>query len=142
MELNVSKSQVKEEMCKRWTSEAVELALLGHWDEAVQSNLKILEYAPGDIPARNRLGKAYSELGHYEKAVEAYEQALQQQPSNAIARKMLTELYALLHREPQTALTSVTEPEETDFEDDDEEELEEPIEEEEPEASTGEEGAD
>jgi len=142
MELNISKSQIKEGLRKRWTNEAVEKALMGHWDEAVQSNLQIIELAPGDIQARNRLGKAYYELGRYEEALDVYEQNLQQQPSNAIARKMLTDLYALLHREPRTTLTPIAESEETEFDDDEEEELEEQVEEEETEAGSSEEGAD
>jgi tetratricopeptide (TPR) repeat protein len=141
MELNITKSQVKEELRKRWTNESVEQALMGHWDEAVQTNLQILELTPSDIQARNRLGKAYFELGRYEDALETYEQNLQQQPSNAIARKMLTDLYALLHREPKTIFVPVAEAEEIEFEDD-EEEPEEQIEEEETEVTQGEEGAD
>ncbi len=104
MDLNVSKSQVKEELRKQWSAQAVELALMGRWDGAVQVNLRILELFSDDTQARNRLGKAYSELGRYDEAVLAYEQSLQHQPSNNIARKRLAELYALLKREPAVAL--------------------------------------
>jgi tetratricopeptide (TPR) repeat protein len=132
MDLNVSRSQIRDELRKRWTTQAVELALMGHWDEAVQGNLQILELFPDDIQARNRLGKAYSELGRYEEAAEAYEQNLERQPSNAIARKKLTDLYALLKREPEAALESEADSEDEDDEDD--EEFEHYAEEEEPEA--------
>ena len=142
MELNVTKSQVKEELRKRRTQQAVEQALMGRWDEAVQINLQILELAPTDIQARNRLGKAYFELGRYEEALEAYEENLQQQPSNGIARKMLTDLYALLHREPKTTFVPVAEPEEIEFDDEVEEEPDEQIEEEEAETGQGEESAE
>ena len=77
---------------------------MGRWDEAVQINLHILELFPDDIQARNRLGKAYSELGRYDEAVATYEQNLQRQPSNNIARKRLADLYAFLKREPAVAL--------------------------------------
>jgi len=130
MELNISKSQVKDELRKRWTREAVDQALIGRWDEAVQTNLRILEIAPNDVQARNRLGKAYFELGRNEEALEVYEENLQQQPSNAIARKMLTDLYALLHREPKTTLVPASEEEESEF-DEEEDEVEEQIEEDE-----------
>ncbi|KPL15334.1 MAG: hypothetical protein AMJ93_16700 [Anaerolineae bacterium SM23_84] len=74
MDSSVSKSQIKEELRKRWIGQAVELALMGRWDEAVQANQRILEIFPDDIQAHNRLGKAYSELGRYEEAATAYEQ--------------------------------------------------------------------
>jgi tetratricopeptide (TPR) repeat protein len=122
MDINISKSQIREELRKRWARQAVELALMGRWDEAVQMNLNILEQFSDDIQARNRLGKAYSELGRSDEAVEAYEQSLERQPSNAIARRQLTELYASLEREPATSIDEP--PEEDDTEEDEEEEVE------------------
>ncbi len=100
MDANVSSSQIKEELRKQWTNQAVELALMGRWDEAIQANLHILKLFPDDIRAHNRLGKAYFELGRYDEAAEAYEQSLKQQPSNNVAGKSLVELYALVKREP------------------------------------------
>jgi tetratricopeptide (TPR) repeat protein len=127
MDYNVSKSQIKEELRKRWTAQAVESALMGRWDEAVQTNLHILEVFPDDVRAYNRLGRAYTELGRHEEAVEAYEQALQRQPSNPISRKRVTELYASLQREPSTGLKAAMDDDEID---EDEEEAEEEQEEE------------
>ena len=101
---NVSKYQIKEEMRKQWATQAVEMALMGRWDEAVQTNLHILDVFPDDTQARNRLGKAYYELGRHEDALAAYEQSLQKQPSNNIARKKLAELYAQLKRKPAIKL--------------------------------------
>jgi len=103
-ESNVTKYQIKEELRKQWQAEAVQLALSGRWDDAVQANQHILEIFPDDIPSRNRMGKAYQELGRLEDALAAYEQSLQKQPSNNIARKRLAELYALLNREPAIPL--------------------------------------
>ena len=40
MDSNISRSQIREELRKRWTAQAVELALMGRWDEAVQANLR------------------------------------------------------------------------------------------------------
>ena len=101
---NVSKYQIKEELRKQWAAKAVEMALMGRWDDAVQANLSILEVFPDDTPARNRLGKAYYELGRPEDALAAYEQSLQKQPTNNIARKKLAELYAQLKRAPAVKL--------------------------------------
>jgi len=107
MDLNVSNVRIKEELRKQWTDQAVKLALMGRWDEAIQANLNILKIFPDDIPARNRLGKAYFELGRYEEAIKAYEQTLRQQPSNNVARKRLEELYPLVNMDPTTALKNV-----------------------------------
>ncbi len=104
MDSNVTKFQVKEELHRQWESQAVDLALNGNWDEAVQLNLRILENYPSDIQARNRLGKAYLELGRHEEALQTYEDCIKAQPSNNIARKRLAELYAMLKREPAVAL--------------------------------------
>jgi len=104
MDSNVTKFQVKEELHRQWGSQAVDLALNGNWDEAVQLNLRVLENYPSDFQARNRLGKAYYELGRHEEALQTYEECLRVQPSNNIARKRLAELYAMLKREPTVAL--------------------------------------
>jgi Flp pilus assembly protein TadD len=120
MDSSVSKSVIKEELRKHWADQAVELALMGRWDEAVQVNMRILGIFPDDIAANNRLGKAYSELGRHEEAVTAYEQSLQRQPSNSIARKNLTQLYVLLNRDPQAVLAEIPDGEDTDEEEDEE----------------------
>jgi len=122
---NVSKYQIKEELRKQWASRAVEMALQGRWDDAVQVNQQILDLFPDDTQARNRMGKAYNELGRPEDALTAYEQSLQKQPSNNIARKRLAELYAQLNREPAVKLAegmpaieiAEEEAEEAEFED-------------------------
>jgi tetratricopeptide (TPR) repeat protein len=143
MTTNVSKYQVREELRKQWTTQAVNFALMGNWDEAVQANLRILESHPDDIQARNRLGKAYFELGRHEEALQAYEQGLKAQPSNNIARKRLAELYALLNREPAVALGETMPGLQMGEEDDYEVEgLEEYLEEEELDAGPEEEGTD
>ncbi len=108
MELNISKSRVREELRKRWTDKAVELTQMGQWEEAIQMNMRIIELMPNDTQARNRLGNAYYALNRYEEAAQAYEENLRQHPSNPIARRRLTELYAMLQRtstlEPEPAL--------------------------------------
>jgi tetratricopeptide (TPR) repeat protein len=125
MEMNVSKSLVRMELGKRWKEQAVELALLGRWDEAVQMNLRILGLFPEDIGAQNRLGKAYRELGRLEEAATTYEESLKRQPSNPIARKNLTELYTELKRDPEALAGMMdSEDDEDDSQDDAEDEPE------------------
>lgn len=131
MHINVSKHQLREELRKQWTARAVQAALMGQWDEAVQANLRVLEMFPDDIQARNRLGKAYSELGRYEEAVTAYEEVLRRQPSNNIARKRLAELYAQLNRKPAIPLEIIPAIEMAEEEGEEIEEIEEYPEEEE-----------
>ena len=143
MDLNVSKYQIKEELHKQWTQQAVELALRGSWDEAAQANLRILESYPQDIKARNRLGKAYFELGRHEEALQAYEECLKAQPSNNIARRRLADLYALLHREPATPLgETIPTLELAEGDDDETDEVDAYLEEDEPEAGAEEETAE
>jgi hypothetical protein len=42
---------------------AIRAALSGDWEVAVEINLEILSNSPQNIPALNRLGRAYTELG-------------------------------------------------------------------------------
>jgi len=133
MDANVSKSQIRDELRRRWAQRAVDSALMGHWDEAVQTNLRILELYPDDIQTRNRLGKAYLELGRLEEAAATYEHTLQEQPTNTIARKKLVELYALLERTPDGDIAETSangDPEESvgEVEDDPEDAIVESIE--------------
>jgi len=71
---------------------AIQLALESKWDEAVDANQRLLNFAPRDLSALNRLGKALSELGRYGEAKEAYTTALGIDPTNNIARKNLDRL--------------------------------------------------
>jgi Tetratricopeptide repeat len=74
---------------------AIQMALQGQWDDAVQLNQQIIGAFPTDVDAYNRLGKALTELGRYGDAREAYEQALNIDAMNSIARKNLTRLASL-----------------------------------------------
>ena len=68
---------------------AIQAALHGDWENAVEINLEILETSPGNIAALNRLGKAYTELGQKEAAKDAYQQVLQIDKYDSIATKNL-----------------------------------------------------
>lgn len=74
---------------------AIQLALESKWDEAVDTNQRLLNFTPRDLSALNRLGKALSELGRYGEAKEAYTTALDVDPTNNIARKNLERLAQL-----------------------------------------------
>lgn len=68
---------------------AIQAALSGDWENAVEINLEILENDPRNIAALNRLGKAYTELGQKEAAKDAYEQVLKIDKYDSIATKNL-----------------------------------------------------
>jgi hypothetical protein len=74
---------------------AIQMALQGKWEDAVQLNQQIIDSFPTDVDAYNRLGKALTELGRYGEAREAYEKAIETDPLNSIARKNLTRLASL-----------------------------------------------
>ncbi|MEI6690881.1 MAG: hypothetical protein WCL07_03985 [bacterium] len=69
--------------------QAIQLALIGNWDDAIVINLQILEDNPKDIATLNRLARAYSELGEKSKAKTTYEIVLKLDKYNAIANKNL-----------------------------------------------------
>jgi tetratricopeptide (TPR) repeat protein len=78
---------------KRTTSkQAINLAMEGHWQEAVEANQTIIEKFPHDVEAHNRLGKAFLEMGEYAQAKATYEKALKLDQYNAIARKNIQRL--------------------------------------------------
>ncbi len=81
---------------KRQQAEAaIQAALEGRWQEAVQINRTIVQSFPTDVDAFNRLGKAMTELGKYAEARDSYMRALEIDSLNTIARKNLTRLATL-----------------------------------------------
>ena len=78
----------------RWqhSQQAIALAMQGRWRDAVAVNKGIIESAPTDVDAHNRLGRAYMELGEYSQAREAYKRAIELDPYNTIANKNLRRL--------------------------------------------------
>lgn len=75
--------------------EAVKLAMQNRWQEAEEKNRDILHATPDDVEARNRLGKALSELGRYREAYDEYSVSLQRDPANVIAQKQVRRLQLL-----------------------------------------------
>lgn len=77
-------------------SQAVSASLAENWEEAVLLNTQILEEDPDNIPALNRLGRAYAELGQKESAKEVYSQVLSLDKYNAVAGRGLKTLKTLI----------------------------------------------
>ncbi len=77
---------------RKFSQEAIALAVQGRWEEAIAANKAIVERFPDDVAAFNRLGRAYIELGLFSEARTAYEQALAVDKGNSIASKNLERL--------------------------------------------------
>lgn len=69
--------------------QAVEQALTGDWQKAVDSNKQILKANKGDVDALNRMARAYAELGDVKRAKLTAEKVLRIDPFNSIATKSL-----------------------------------------------------
>ncbi len=74
------------------TQNAIKAAVAKKWQEAVETNEKILELVPDDIPTFNRLGIAYSMIGKTTKASSSFKKVLAIDPKNVIAKNNLTRL--------------------------------------------------
>ena len=81
-------------LLKEQTRNAVRLAMDGEWADAAQLNREILEAAPDNVEAMNRLGKALTELGEPGQALDAFRRALVFSPDNPIATKNVDRLMA------------------------------------------------
>lgn len=71
---------------------AVEFALSGKWNEAVDANLQIIKENKNDTEALCRLARAYFELGKISKAKETTKKVLEIDPGNQIAAKFSEKL--------------------------------------------------
>jgi tetratricopeptide (TPR) repeat protein len=78
---------------------AITLATQSRWQEALEANREIVEIAPEDAEAFNRLGKAHTELGQITEAREAYENSLKADPANLIAQRNLDRLSRITETE-------------------------------------------
>jgi len=80
-----------------YVDEAIQLAVDGRWEEAVELNRYILATFGPDEATQNRLGKALTELGRLEEAKAAYDACLAINPLNLVARKNSSKLESLLN---------------------------------------------
>jgi tetratricopeptide (TPR) repeat protein len=61
-------------------------------EDAIAINTAILQRAPDDAVAMNRLGRAYEAMGLLEQAKQTFQQAIDVDPDNAIAKGRLRDL--------------------------------------------------
>jgi tetratricopeptide (TPR) repeat protein len=80
---------------KEIEEEAVEHALAGRWDEAVESNLLGLGIDSENVSCLNRLAKAYLELSKYKDARTLLQKAISIDPQNRVATRQLERLMQL-----------------------------------------------
>src|SRR5713226_6228142 len=91
--------------------QAVAAALEADWTRAVELNAKILEAAPDDVEARNRLGRAYIEQGKLEEAKAAFAEVIKAEPYNSIAIRNASRVAQLIeHKTKANVTTSKTQP--------------------------------
>src|SRR5689334_18405190 len=93
--LNELQSEEKGRQRRKLAEHAINLAMSGSWDEAVEVNRRLVEEFDPDVEAWNRLGKAYAQLGRIADARVAYDSALALDPSNTIAQRNRQRLAAL-----------------------------------------------
>lgn len=68
---------------------AIDAALTGNWNLAVEINKEILEIDPESLDAKLRLGKAYLQLEEFNKAKKLYKEVLEKDPVNQTALRNL-----------------------------------------------------
>ena len=76
-------------------TQAIQTALKGDWQKAVELNSEILHQSPEDIDALNRLAFAFASLGNVKQAKSAYQRVLALDVQNPIALKNLKRLTGL-----------------------------------------------
>jgi tetratricopeptide (TPR) repeat protein len=96
---------------RAFAEQATAAALEAHWARAIELNQKILEIAPDDVDARNRLGRALLEQGKLEDAKAAFTEVLKSEPYNSIAIRQQARVTALLeHKTKPNTTTTRTQP--------------------------------
>lgn len=87
---------------------AIDCALNCKWQDALDTNLKLLEIEPQNAEYLNRLAKSYFELGKYTDSKKIYNQVLEFDPYNSIAQKNLKKLSAIKKGDGEIKLSSST----------------------------------
>ena len=88
----------------QYVDEAIQLAISGRWEAALDLNRVIVERFGKDQETHNRLGKALTELGRLDEAKAEYEATLALNPLNLIARKNTSKLESLARAKEAIAL--------------------------------------
>jgi hypothetical protein len=100
--VSTSGTESKGKARRQLAEQARQLASEGKWREAAEINLELIERAPKDVDAHNRLGKAYFEMGRYRSAYEAYQTASTLDPANVIAQRNLSRIEPLKNTEAES----------------------------------------
>jgi len=79
-------------LMKTTSSQAIQTALTGDWQNAISLNKSLLEDNPNDVEALNRMALAYVILGKHKNAKETYQKVLEIDPLNSIAMKNLKKI--------------------------------------------------
>jgi len=74
------------------TNQAIQTALEGNWNEAINLNKDLIKENPQDIDALNRLALAYTIVGKLKEAKTAYQKVVDIDPLNSIALRNLKKL--------------------------------------------------
>lgn len=93
--MSASEADTRGKVKRALVDRARRLAAEGDWSEAVDVNRQIIERAPKDADAYNRLGKALFELRRYRSAYEAYQKAIEIDPANVIAQRNVSRIEPL-----------------------------------------------
>jgi tetratricopeptide (TPR) repeat protein len=80
---------------KKIEEEAIEHALAGRWEEAVDVNIEGMNQDENNIGCLNRLAKAYLELSKYKDARSLLNRALEIDPHNRVATRQIERLSKL-----------------------------------------------
>jgi len=75
-----------------WEKEAIQATTAGAWQKAIELNQKIIKADPKNVPAFNRLARAFLENHHFAKAKKTYQKVLAIDQFNPIASKNLKRL--------------------------------------------------
>jgi len=98
--LNDLQSEEKTRKRRQLAEQAINMAMSEQWQQAIETNTRLVEEFTPDAEAYNRLGKAYAQLGRNKDARGAYESALKIDPTNTIAQRNVTRLASLKDEAP------------------------------------------
>jgi tetratricopeptide (TPR) repeat protein len=88
-------------------TQAIQTALIGDWDNAINFNEQILKETPDDINTLNRLGFAFLSLGNIKEAKTVYEKVLSLDMKNPIAIRNLKRLNGSNNRKVSAPLNNL-----------------------------------
>lgn len=101
--LNELQSEEKGRLRRRLAEQAINLAMSNQWQQAIETNQRLIDETGPDVEAYNRLGKAYAQVGRIGQAREAYNASLKLEPTNTIALRNVARLAALKDEAPAVA---------------------------------------